>query len=99
MNIEPCIPKQCSIIEATYRAYALQVIASESARDFPDVAALPLDTRLEEDLGIPAAGRLRIMSRLRDAFGSKLTASELIQLATLGQLLQSLAPQTAVSHL
>ena len=98
MNIEPCIPTDCSITEATLRVYALRVIASESSQDFPQIACLPLETRLQEDLGIWVEGRLRIIHRLRDAFGSEWAAPDLTYRSTLGQLMQSLAPPTFMSH-
>ena len=98
MKVDPCIPNNCSITEATLRAYALQVIASESLREFPEIASLPLETRLQEDLGICIEGRLRIVANLRNAFGYAWAAPDLVCLLTLGQLMQSIAPQAVIIH-
>lgn len=93
MRAEPFIPGNCSIVDAARRAYALQVVAIESFKKFAYVSQLPPETSLGEDLGISIEGRIRIVSHLRNAFGSQLTAPALAFPVTLEGLMRTIVPR------
>jgi hypothetical protein len=87
MSSQPCVVGAGSILEAAHRAYAVQAVADESLRHYPEIARLPPHARLGEDLGITIEGRMRIMSRLRVDLGAPVVNPAPLPPATLGELI------------
>ena len=77
---------------AAYRAYALSVVARETSQDFAAIAHLPIDTHLDESLGMTQEHRLRIMIHLRMVFGSQLPVAASVGPNTLRELFNDIVP-------
>lgn len=98
MTLTVCILAQSSVRVAAYQAYALSVVAHETSQDFVKLAQLPHDARLGDSLAMTQETRVRIMLRLRQAFGSQLPVDVLACPNTLGELLSEIVPRDAAVH-
>ena len=95
---DTCIALNISVLDAAYQAYALRLVARESAHEFGALAHLSLETRLGEDLRLSAEARLKIMSGLRHAFSAQLPQAPALNPETLGELLAGAVPHAQTGH-
>lgn len=91
-------PEPLSIIAEAIQAYALNLVAREAFQDFRDIVQLPLSTRLQEDLGIGAVSRGRMLARLRMDLASIAPLPLNARIRTIGDLVGTVAPRHAALH-
>ncbi len=77
------------------RFYVLTVLANESVQHLRVINALPMETRLRDIPGITPLASVKIMIRLRLAFGAKFPEQAFALPETLGDLLQVITPRDA----
>ena len=94
MSLETWQPLQFSVRVASYQAYALKILASESSHSLRSIAELPLDTRLDERFGITRDARINIKIRLRLAFAATMLGKTYAFPETLRDLISDLVPPT-----
>ncbi len=92
LSQDACFLPRTSVRVAAYRAYALSVVARETSQDFAAIAHLPIDTHLDESLGMTQEHRLRIMIHLRMVFGSQLPVAASVGPNTLRELFNDIVP-------
>lgn len=95
MSIDTGWQAQSAVSAAESRFYILTVLANESVQQLRVINALPMDTRLRDIPGITRLASLKIMIRLRLAFGAKFPEQAFALPETLGDLLQVITPQDA----
>ena len=98
MSFSACFTPHTSVRVAAYRAYALSVVAHETSQDFAALAHLSIDTELGGSLGMTQEHRVRIMMRLRLAFGSQLPVEVSVCPNTLRQLFNDIVPAGTAAH-
>ena len=91
-------PNHFSVQVAAYQAYALKILACESTRSLKAIAALPLDTHIDEALGVTHEARIRIMVQIRRALGVDMPKSTTALPATLRELIHDVVPRSDLAQ-
>ena len=98
MSTDSWQPNQFSVRVAAYQAYALKILACESARSLKVIAAMPLDTHIDEALGVTHEARIRIMVQMREAFGADMPKAATALPATLRELIHDAVPRSGLAE-
>ena len=91
-------PNQFSVQVAAHQAYALKILACESAHSLKAIAAMPLDTHIDEAFGVTREARIRIMVQIRLAFGADMPKAATALPATLRELIHDLVPRSGTAE-